>query len=116
MANTKRTALGPALLSKQSAMDIALAWREIEVAEDLLAKITNEIERGYTPEIRDAFGRLAGGLQLGVPTSETSRTLFNVPWSLARPIIEAHIAAQRAKIAALSEKAKIELADIPPES
>jgi len=36
-----------------------------------------------------------------------------VPWSLARPIIEAHIANQEAIIAALSEKARIELQSAP---
>lgn len=98
-------------ISKQTAMDIALAHREIETAEALLAQITDALSRSRTssPDIRDAFGRHQGGLQLGVPTGENGHRLFNVPWALARPVIEAHIAQQTSIIAALNEKARIEL-------
>ncbi len=110
MTDSKKAAVPSALFSKESAMDIALAWREVEVAEELLRKIIEEIDRGRTPDIRDAFGRLQNGLQLGVPSGENGHRLFNVPWSLCRPVIETHIAMQRAKIGALTEKARIELA------
>lgn len=96
-------------VSKQTAMDIALAYREVETAETLLAEITEATSRRQMPDIRDAFGRPAGGLELGVPTDHSSRRIFHVPWSMARPIIETHIAQQRAIIATLSEKARIEL-------
>lgn len=98
------------MISKETAMDIALAYREIEVAEELLAQIARSIRAG-APDIRDAFGRLAGGLQLGVPSGDGGHRLFNVPWSLARPVIEAHVAMHRSKIAALNEKARHEVDD-----
>ena len=101
------------MISKQTAMDIALAYREIETAETLLQDISQEISRGIAPDIRDAFGRLQGGLQLGVPNGENAHRLFNVPWSLAKPVIEAHIAHHRAQIGALAEKARLDL-DAPP--
>lgn len=98
------------LISKQTAMDIALAYREVEAAEALLAEIVEAMSRREEPDIRDAFGRRCGGLQLGVPRgSNNTRQLFDVPWSLARPIIETHIAQQKAIIAALCETAKIEI-------
>ncbi|TGV26360.1 hypothetical protein [Mesorhizobium sp. M4B.F.Ca.ET.143.01.1.1] len=96
-------------ISKETAIDIALAYREIETAEGLLADINKAVERREVPDVRDAFGRLQGGFQLGVPTSDTSRTLFNVPWNLARPIIEAHIAAKKSLVGALNEKARVEI-------
>jgi hypothetical protein len=43
-----------------------------------------------------------------VPSGSGHR-LFDVPWSLAKPIIEAHIANQKAKIVALTEMAKCEI-------
>ena len=92
-------------------MDIALAYREVETAEKLLEQITESLRRREAPDIRDAFGRHQDGLQLGVPSSSSGHTLYNVPWSLAKPIIETHIAVHRAKIIALSEKAKCELAE-----
>lgn len=97
------------MITKQTAMDIALAYREVETAERLLADLKEARSRHSAPDIRDAFGRLQNGLQLGVPSGENSHRLFNVPWSLAEPIIQAHIANQRAIIAALSEQAKAEL-------
>lgn len=92
-------------ISKDTAMDIALAYREIEVAEKLLAEIDEAAERREKPDMRDAFGRMTEGLQLGVPSGNSSHRLFNVPWSLARPIIETHIAAARSRITILTEKA-----------
>lgn len=98
-----------ALISNETALAIACAYREIETAEKLLAEINESYNRRERPDIRDAFGRRQDGLQLGVPHGETSHRLFNVPWSLARPIIETHIAAQRAHVAALTEKARVEI-------
>lgn len=103
------------VISKQTAMDIALAYREVEAAEGLLEDVRKEVDRfGRSgADIRDAFGRVQHGLQLGVPSSQNSHRLFNVPFSLAGPIIEAHIASQRALIALLTEKAKVEMASAP---
>lgn len=96
-------------VSRETAIDIAYAYREVETAEALLAEISKENERRAGIDIRDAFGRRQDGLQLGVPSGENSRRLFNVPWTLARPIIETHIAAQKALIATLTRKARIEM-------
>lgn len=101
------------MISKNTAMDIALAYREIETAEKMLAEITESLRTRDAPDMRDAFGRLVGGLQLGVPSGESSHRMFNVPWSIAKPIIETHIAHHRAVIATLSEKARIELEAAP---
>jgi hypothetical protein len=98
-------------ITKQTAMDIALAYRELETAEALLSEITEALRRHETPDIRDVFGRHQEGLQLGVPAGQNSHRLFNVPWKMAKPIIEAHIAQQRALIATLTEKARIEMDD-----
>ncbi len=96
-------------ISRDTATDIALAYREIEIAEELLEKVTKEVSRGTAPDIRDAFGRQVAGLELGVPSTGGGRRLFNVPWNLAEPIIKAHIATQRAAIEILTEKAKAEI-------
>jgi hypothetical protein len=96
-------------VSKTTATDIALAWREIEVAEKLIEQISEELERRGEVDVRDAFGRPRNGLELGVPSGGGLR-IFNVPWVLARPIIKTHIAQQHAIIALLTEKARIEIA------
>ncbi len=102
-----------AAISKQTAMDIALAYREVEAAEGLLKDVREALDRTARSDIRDAFGRVQHGLQLGVPSGDNGHRLFNVPFTLAAPVIEAHIAAQRALIATLTEKAKIEIAALP---
>jgi hypothetical protein len=96
-------------ISKETATDIAFAYRELETAQTLLDQINGSLSRREQPDLRDAFGRSQGGLQLGVPSGSGGHSLYNVPWSLARPVIEAHIAQQTAIIATLSEKARIEL-------
>ena len=101
------------MIGFETARVIAFAYREIEVAEKLLTEISNTIDRRTAPDIRDAFGRQVGGLELGVPSGDNGRRLFNVSWELARPVIEAHIAQQKAIIASLSEKARIELGAQP---
>ena len=97
-------------ISKDTAIEIAMAYREVETAETLLADILKGMDDHKAPDIRDAFGRRQPGLELGVPSSETSRRLFHVPWSLCRPIIEAHIAHHRARIELLTAKACEEMA------
>ena len=96
-------------ITKETAHKIALAYREVETGEKLLAEIKEALGRREAPDVRDVFGRHQGGLQLGVPSGSNGHRLFDVEWSLAAPIIEAHIAKQRAIITALSETARAEL-------
>jgi len=95
------------MITKDTAVAIAYAYREVETAEKLLAEISKQMDGGNQPDIRDAFGRQRG-LQLGIPSGDNGHRLFDVPWTLARPIIETHIAAQRAVIASMTQKAVIE--------
>jgi hypothetical protein len=102
MAETK-------MITMQTATDIALSYREVERAEDLLAKVEADLNKRNVPDLRDAFGRQSGGLQLGVPSGPSSHTLYNVPWNLCAPILRAHIAHHRSRIEALTELARIEI-------
>lgn len=99
------------MITRDTAMDIALAYREIETAEKLLADVTEARNRHVTPDIRDAFGRHQDGLQLGVPSGNMSQRMFNVPWSIVKPVIETHIAHHKARLAVLSAKASEELSE-----
>lgn len=96
------------MISKETATDLAMTYREIETAEKLLEEVLKSQPWREMPDIRDAFGRRVDGLQLGVPTGETGQRLFTVPWALCKPIIESHIASKRALISALNEKALLE--------
>jgi hypothetical protein len=96
-------------VSKETAIDIAMAYREIEAGEKLLADVIAAMEKQHPTDIRDVFGRRVDGLQLGVPNGQSGHLLYTVPWALAKPIIEAHIAQKQAVLDALSAKARIEL-------
>lgn len=97
-------------VTKETATDIAYAYREVETATELLAQVEKTMQMSERHDIRDVFGRRQDGLQLGVPTGVGSQRLFNVPWPLAKPIIETHIAQQKAIIATLSTRAALEIA------
>lgn len=96
-------------VSMETARAIAFAHREIETAEKLLEDVEAAMAKSSfdQKDIRDAFGRRQDGLQLGVPSGSGHR-IFNVPFAMSRPIIEAHIANQRTIVQLYSEKAGIE--------
>ncbi|MBD3762595.1 hypothetical protein [Rhizorhabdus sp.] len=98
------------MISKETATDIALARREVETATKLLEDVRMALDKYQPEDLRDAFGRRQTGLQLGVPSGQNGHRLYDVPYGLAVPVIEAHIAHHRACIAALSLKAAAELA------
>jgi hypothetical protein len=89
-------------IPEQVAIDIALAYREVRAAEELLQDVIDALERHETGDARDTFGRRSGGLQLGVPSGPNSHRIFNVPWSACKPVIEMHIASQKAIISTLT--------------
>lgn len=102
------------MITAETATDIAVIYREIDVAEKLLDDVKKAIDSFQQVDIRDTFGRRADALQLGVPSSESSRRLFHVPYQLAVPVIEATIASHKARLKALAEKARAELSGNAP--
>lgn len=100
------------MITKETATDIAMTYREIEVAEKLLADVKNTMENspfGEKSDLRDVFGRQHDGLELGVPSGETGKRLFRLPYKLAVPVIQAHIADAKARISILCSAAEAEL-------
>lgn len=100
------------MITKQTAADIWHAYREIEAGEKLLSDMEQERQRmnadRYAPTLRDAFGRVRQ-LQLGIPSGENSHKLFDVSPVIAEAVIRSHIEHKRAELAALQERASLEL-------
>lgn len=97
------------MITAQTATDIAVAHKEIEVAEKLLADVREAMVRSVQTDIRDVFGRRQRLLELGIPSGDNSTRMLRVPYELAVPVIEANIAHQRSCIKALNQKARYEL-------
>ncbi len=99
------------MISKETATKIALEYREIETAEKLLAEVRETVQqRGeVTRDLRDVFGRMHDALELGVPSGDTGKRLFRVPYPLAAVVIEAHIAACKSNLEVLHITAAKEL-------
>lgn len=97
------------MLTNETAYRIAVAYKEIESGEKLLADVTAAIDRSSAIDIRDAFGRPVRRIEIGIPSGDNSRRLLHVEYELAVPVIEAHIAQMRAKLRALNEIARAEV-------
>ena len=96
------------LITRQTVMDLAVAYREIESCEKLLTDLANEMAHGETILLKDSFGRKRG-LELGVPSGANSHRILDVAPPLAISIIKAHLAQQHAKLEAACEAARAEL-------
>lgn len=97
------------MIKLETATDIALIYREIKVSEDLLSEIEKAQENSNPKDILDVFGRVQGNIEVGIPSGDSSRRIYRMQWRLAKPVIEAHIADCKAQLAALNEKAAMEL-------
>lgn len=103
------------MISQDTASAIWTAYREIEVAEKLLADMKAEREKPFgerdkhAPTLKDAFGRKRH-LQLGIPSGENGHRIFDVAPELAESVIRAHIAKKRVELTEANERARLELA------
>ncbi len=103
------------MITQQTATDIAVLYRDIEAAEELLAQVNAAIDKMHQVDIRDVFGRRQYRLQLGIPSGDNGHRILHVPYELAVPVIEATIASHRAALKALETKARAELSGAPAE-
>lgn len=101
------------MIKKETAAKIWNCYSEIEKSEALINEMNERKNRGEDPNPRDPFGRQRC-LQLGVPSGESSHQIYDLQPALAIAVIEAHIAAQRAALAAANEQARHEVAELPP--
>ncbi len=100
------------MITQETAGKIWNAYREIVVAEKLLADMA-EAARDFDNDVRretvkDAFGRRRQ-LTMGVPSGDDCSRILDVAPGLAKCVIAAHIAEQRTNLVALNEQARIEL-------
>ena len=103
------------MITQKTASTIWSAYREIEMAENLLKEMAEERTKPFretedpsAPTLKDAFGRRQH-LQLGIPSGSNAHRLYQVGPELAESVIRAHIAKMQAQLAEANECARIEL-------
>lgn len=99
------------ILSQQLAGRIWNAHRELNAAKKCLEELQEQLKTSE-PEISrwaktDSFSRT--GIEIGIPSSESSKRMYSVGPELAVSVVRAHIADQEALLVRLSEEARIEL-------
>ena len=91
--------------------------REIENSKKLLEDLADAERWGAekdAPNLKDAFGRQRY-FEFGIPSGHNSHRLYRVSPSLAKYVIEAHIAQKQKELAEANIKARMELAGLVPQ-
>lgn len=98
------------MLTQKTAASIHNCHEQIARAEKLLIETKKTVEQTEHYAIRDAFGRDARTLQLGVPHGSNGHQILNVDFELASIIIEAQIEKYKIQLKALNELCAMECA------
>lgn len=78
------------MITKATAANIYNAHYEIEKSEKLLDDLQKAMNKSGELKLSDAFGN-KNGLTLGVPTSSSSHSLYDVSESIAIAVIKQNI-------------------------
>ncbi len=97
------------MISQETSRKIYNAHQQIKDGEKLIATLKESVDKYGDLLIADAFGRRKG-LELHVPNSESSWSVYGVPPELCFKIIDAHIEGQRKLLAELNAIAAVEAA------
>jgi hypothetical protein len=108
------------MITKVTSEAMLAAYREIETCEamlraiELLKNMQTEPERMCAdpkePIPSESFGLFrVRQLQLGIPSGNNERLMFNVSPSLAEAVIRQHMGNKRSELVEANERARIEL-------
>lgn len=101
------------MLTQEIVMEIYNCMAEINRAKQLLEKCDKFIEQhetGKKPEaLVDSFGRCHNWLEMGIPSSPSSRSIVKVDPKLGKSVIEAHLILQELELEKLNDAAKVML-------
>ncbi|MDD5305574.1 MAG: hypothetical protein PHS14_20945 [Elusimicrobia bacterium] len=103
------------MITHETLKELGRVYRDIEAGEKLLAEVDEQLAKqeervGFHGDIQSSFRCC----QLGWPSSSDGYRLYNVEPRIARAVIVAHIADQRAKLEKLNEVARLEIEAVTP--
>lgn len=93
------------MISMELAAKIWRCHQEIETATLLHKEALDMIAKAEPPHWKDAFGRQQG-LQLGIPSGDNSRRLFDVSPSASVAVLVDHIASKGKELRQLNKEAQ----------
>jgi hypothetical protein len=98
------------MITRETAAALGQAYRELEAGEKLLAEVDAELAKaeeriGFHGEVLST----ARNCQLEFPNGDNSYRLYHVEPRIARAVIVAHLADQKAKLEKLNEIARLEV-------
>jgi len=97
------------MITEKTARELSRTYREIEAAEKLLTEVDIELAKGERIGWRGELENAGRRCELAWPTGEASSHLYNVEPPIARAVLVAHIADQKAKLEKLNEVARLEV-------
>ena len=98
------------MITRETVSELGRVMRDIEAGEKLLAEVDEQLAKekdsiGFHGEVRST----ARACQLGWPSSDNGYRLYNVEARIARAVIVAHLADQKAKLEKLNAVARLEV-------
>jgi hypothetical protein len=99
------------MISKNTARLVYNAYSEIESAEKMLLEMREKLNDEGEFELKDMWGN-SSGLELRIPTSQSSHTIKRVPFDLAVKVIKQHIVLQNQELERLETVCEVELTGI----
>ena len=99
------------MITKETAVKIAFCHEQIENCQKIIndmAEVLKKDSEKQTPKLHNAFGEKVG-LELGVPSGDSSYRIFGVNTELGIKIIQSHVEEKKKRLVELMAIATIEL-------
>lgn len=96
------------MISEKTARNICFCYQQIAAGEELLLKCMEHLEKNKSLSFEDINTGRISHLQLGIPTSLSTRSILQVDDELAMKMIRKHIQNKKDELENFNEMALIE--------
>lgn len=97
------------MITKEIAVKIYNCYREIEEGGKMIEELKKSINDKGDFELKDQWGN-SKGLELRIPSGQTSYSIRTVPFHLALDVIKEHTENQKVELERLKEICRVQLA------
>ena len=97
------------MITQEIARQIFNCHQEIKNGKAMIEELKKKLDENGEFKLKDTWGN-ERGLELRIPSSDTSYSIKQVPFHLALDVIQEHIANQEKELLRLREVCRIQLA------